>query len=242
MSHFTKWIYIRASRRRINMVLRILSAISAAYISLRLAGISAHLSGASGFPPQVPSLLAGYDNGILYALNPCAFLSRCQQRCGPVYRVSLGSWRLIVISSGDAIASVYSASAQSLRNDIMHREMFYVVAGVKSNYAYLHGVMIRELYPLVDKCLSPRFLGQTTQRANITDATHQRATLQCDKPRPSRECLPGRHLQRLSDSQQKCTVPFRKNVAMALAVLCSTTATTEVSQWLFTARGGYRLR
>ena len=45
----------------------------------------------------------------------------------------------------------------------MHREMFYVVSGVKSNYAYLHEVMIRDLYPLVDKCLSPRSLGHTTQ-------------------------------------------------------------------------------
>ena len=45
----------------------------------------------------------------------------------------------------------------------MHREMFYVVAGVKTNYAHLHQVMIRELYPLVDKSLSPRSLGQTTQ-------------------------------------------------------------------------------
>ena len=45
----------------------------------------------------------------------------------------------------------------------MHREMFYVVAGVKANYVHLHGVMIRELYPLVDKSLSPRSLGQTTR-------------------------------------------------------------------------------
>lgn len=45
----------------------------------------------------------------------------------------------------------------------MHREMFYVVAGVKGNYTYLHEVMIRDLYPLVDRSLSPRSLGQTTQ-------------------------------------------------------------------------------
>ena len=32
----------------------------------------------SCFPPQVASSLAGYDNGLQYALNPCAFLSRCQ--------------------------------------------------------------------------------------------------------------------------------------------------------------------
>ena len=28
--------------------------------------------------PQVPSFLGGYDNGLLYALNPRAFLARCQ--------------------------------------------------------------------------------------------------------------------------------------------------------------------
>ena len=45
----------------------------------------------------------------------------------------------------------------------MQREIFYVVAGVKANYAHLHEVMIHELYPLVDKSLSPCTLGQTTQ-------------------------------------------------------------------------------
>ena len=45
----------------------------------------------------------------------------------------------------------------------MHREMFYVVSGVKNNYIHLHEVMIRALYPLVDKTLSPHSLGQTTQ-------------------------------------------------------------------------------
>lgn len=77
--------------------------------------------------------------------------------------MSLGSWQLIVISSGDAISSVFSTSSQLLRNDIMHREMFYVVSGVKNNYIHLHEVMIRALYPLVDKTLSPHSLGQTTQ-------------------------------------------------------------------------------
>jgi len=60
------------------MILLILSATSAAYIFLRVTGISTYLFGVSSFPPQVPSVLAGYDNGLLYALNPCAFLSRCQ--------------------------------------------------------------------------------------------------------------------------------------------------------------------
>ncbi|KAF8134336.1 cytochrome P450, partial [Boletus edulis] len=127
------------------------------------ANIYSYFFDASSFPPQVPSLLAGYDNGLLYALNPCAFLSRCQQQYGPVYRVSLGSWRLVIVSSGEIISSVFSASSQLLRNDIMHREMFYVVAGVKTNYVHLHEVMIRDLYPLVDRSLSLRSLGQTTQ-------------------------------------------------------------------------------
>ena len=52
----------------------------AAYVLL--AGIAASIYSyflrVPKFPPQVPSLLAGYDNGLLYALNPCAFLSRCQ--------------------------------------------------------------------------------------------------------------------------------------------------------------------
>lgn len=54
----------------------------------------------------------------------------------------------------------------------MHREMFYVVAGVKANYTYLHEVMIRELYPLVDRCLSPRSLGQTTQAFGLILLSH----------------------------------------------------------------------
>ncbi|KAF8554768.1 cytochrome P450 [Imleria badia] len=136
-------------------------------ILLKLADITANICSyffhVSGSLPQVPTLFGGYDNGLLYALNPCGFLSKCQQRYGPVYRVSLGSWRLIIVSSGDAISSVFTASSQLLRNDVMHPEMAYVVAGVKANYTHLHGVMIRELYPLVDRCLSPRSLGQTTQ-------------------------------------------------------------------------------
>ncbi|KAF8433485.1 cytochrome P450 [Boletus edulis BED1] len=111
---------------------------------------------ASSFPPQVRSLLAGYDNGLLYVLNPRAFLSRCQQQCGPIYRVSLGSWRLVIVSSGDVMSSIFSASSQLLRHDPVHQ-------GVKTNYAYLYEIMIRDLYPLVDRCFSPRSLGQTTQ-------------------------------------------------------------------------------
>ncbi|KAG6375634.1 cytochrome P450 [Boletus reticuloceps] len=138
-----------------------------AYILRKLADIIAHIYSyffdASRFPPQVPSLLAGYDNGLLYVLNPYAFLSRCRQQCGSIYRVSLGSRRLVIISSGDDISSVFSASSQLLPLDALHREMYYIVAGVKTNYAYVHEVMIRDLYPLVDRCLSPRSLGQTTQ-------------------------------------------------------------------------------
>ncbi|KAG6375640.1 cytochrome P450 [Boletus reticuloceps] len=138
-----------------------------AYILRKLADIIAHIYSyffdASSFPPQVPSLLAGYDNGLLCALNPCAFLSRCRQQCGPIYRVSLGSMRLVIVSSGDAISSVFLASSQLLCLDPLHREVLYIVAGVKTNYAYLHEVMIRDLYPLIDRCLSPRSLGQTTQ-------------------------------------------------------------------------------
>lgn len=86
-----------------------------------------------------------------------------RKRYGPVYRVSLGYWRFKVVSSGDAISSVLLASPELLRNDVIHREMFYVIAGVRTNFAHLHQVMIRELFPLVDKTLSPRSLGQTTQ-------------------------------------------------------------------------------
>ncbi|KAH0828125.1 cytochrome P450 [Lanmaoa asiatica] len=147
------------------MYLLILSAVATAlYIFLRFTGIRhKYFDDLSSFPPQVPSLLGGYDNGLLYVLNPCAFLSRCQQRCGPVYRMSFGSWRLTVVSSSDAISSAFSVSPQLLRNDIVHQEMFYVIAGVGTNYTHLHEVMIRELFPLLDKCLSPRSLGQTTQ-------------------------------------------------------------------------------
>ncbi|KIJ18467.1 hypothetical protein PAXINDRAFT_167068, partial [Paxillus involutus ATCC 200175] len=41
--------------------------------------------------------------------------------------------------------------------------MFHVVAGVRTNYARLHDIMIHKLFPLVDKSLSRRSLGQTTQ-------------------------------------------------------------------------------
>ncbi|KAG8214196.1 cytochrome P450 [Butyriboletus roseoflavus] len=166
MSYLTKWIYSNTSCTKIDMYPLVLS-VAAAYVFIRLAGISTHFFDRSRSPSYVPSLLAGYDNGLLYALNPCAFLSRCQKRYGPVYRVSLGSWRLTVVSSGNAISSVYLTPTQLLRNDIMHREMFYVVAGIKANYAYLHQVMVRDLYPLVDRSLSPRSLGQTTQAFSL---------------------------------------------------------------------------
>ncbi|KAF8131632.1 cytochrome P450 [Boletus edulis] len=140
--------------------------LAGSYILRKLADITANIYSyffdASSFPPQVPSLLAGY-NGLLFVLNPCAFLSRCQQQCGPIYRVSLGSLRLVVVSSGDVMSSVFSASSQLLRHDPAHQEVFYVVAGVKTNYAYLYEIMVRDLYPLVDRAFSPRSLGQTTQ-------------------------------------------------------------------------------
>ncbi|KIK78467.1 hypothetical protein PAXRUDRAFT_834543 [Paxillus rubicundulus Ve08.2h10] len=41
--------------------------------------------------------------------------------------------------------------------------MFRVVAGVRTNYARLHDIMIHKLFPLVDKLLSRRSLGQITQ-------------------------------------------------------------------------------
>ena len=132
------------------------------------------------FPPQVPSFLGGYDNGLLYALNPRVFLARCQyvtdcsaihclmqvpltrQRYGPIYRVWIGNWRFKVVSSGDAISSVLLAPPELLRNDTMHQEVFHVVAGVKINSAHLHDFMVHELFPLVDKAFSLRSLGQTT--------------------------------------------------------------------------------
>jgi hypothetical protein len=43
-----------------------------------IAYICSYFSYAPGLSPHVPSLLAGYDNGLLYVLNPCDFLSRCQ--------------------------------------------------------------------------------------------------------------------------------------------------------------------
>ncbi|KAF8451152.1 hypothetical protein L210DRAFT_3640229 [Boletus edulis BED1] len=56
--------------------------LAGAYILRKLADIIVNIYSyfvdASSFPPQVPSLLAGYDNGLLYMLNPCAFLSRCR--------------------------------------------------------------------------------------------------------------------------------------------------------------------
>lgn len=55
-------------------------ALIVAYIFSKLAIITANIR-SSFFDvslPGVPSLLAGYDNGLLYALNPCAFLARCQ--------------------------------------------------------------------------------------------------------------------------------------------------------------------
>ena len=54
--------------------------LAAASIFLILAGITASIPSYffNVFLPQVPSLFGGYDNGLLYALNPCAFLSRCQ--------------------------------------------------------------------------------------------------------------------------------------------------------------------
>lgn len=54
----------------------------ASYIFPKFTGIIANICSyffyAPSFSTHVPSLLAGYDNGLLYALNPCGFLSRCQ--------------------------------------------------------------------------------------------------------------------------------------------------------------------
>ena len=85
-----------------------------------------------------------------------------RKRYGPVYRVSLGFWQFKVASFGDVISSVLAASPELLCNDITHRETFYVVSGARASFSRLHKVMIRELFPLVDKTLSPRPLGQTT--------------------------------------------------------------------------------
>lgn len=56
--------------------------IAVSYILFKLADITANICSyffdAPSSSPRVPSLIAGYDNGLLYALNPCAFLSRCQ--------------------------------------------------------------------------------------------------------------------------------------------------------------------
>lgn len=60
-----------------DLLILFVAAAAAAYILLWLACIRTVFD-ASRFPPRVPSLLAGYDNGLLYVLNPCAFLSRCQ--------------------------------------------------------------------------------------------------------------------------------------------------------------------
>ena len=59
-----------------------------------------------------------------------------------------------------------------LYNDIMHTEMFYVVAGVRANYVHLHQVMIHNLYLLVNKSLSPHSLGQTTQPFGLMLLSH----------------------------------------------------------------------
>lgn len=77
------------------MFLLILSAVLATYIFLRLTSVRTYFRDVSRFPPQVPSLLAGYDSGLHYALNPCGFLSRCQyvsdNLTGYRYKHKLGS-------------------------------------------------------------------------------------------------------------------------------------------------------
>ncbi|KAF8840855.1 cytochrome P450 [Paxillus ammoniavirescens] len=84
-------------------------------------------------------------------------------RYGPAFKVLLGGWEIVVVSSGDAISFIFSACPGLLRNDLMHHEMFHVVAGVRTNYVRLHDIMIHKLFPLVDKGLSRRSLGQTAQ-------------------------------------------------------------------------------
>ncbi|KAF9227066.1 cytochrome P450 [Gyrodon lividus] len=134
------------------------------YIFTTLANICFPPSSPSiNFPPRVPSLLPWLGSALWYAVNPCNFLARCQQRYGSVFKVLLGGRDIVVVSSGDAISSIFSAGPRVLRNDLMHYEMFYVVTGLRTRYAMLHEIMIHRLFPLVEKSLSRRSLGQTIQ-------------------------------------------------------------------------------
>ncbi|KIJ60053.1 hypothetical protein HYDPIDRAFT_170464 [Hydnomerulius pinastri MD-312] len=114
------------------------------------------------FPPHIPSALPYIGSALSYLLAPTAFLASCQQRYGATYTFLMGGRNFVVVSSTGAISSVFNANSRTLCNDLMHHQMLEVVAGVKKNQEWLHQIMMK-LFPLVDKSLSRRSLGQITE-------------------------------------------------------------------------------
>ena len=137
--------------------------------------------------------------------------------------------------------------------------MLYAVAGVKFNFTHLHEVTIRGIFPLLDKTLTQHSLGQITQAfglillSQIKDFTRDHTgpislTELTNEPLFTAatsfffgSAFPT-DIYRLPDPQQKCALSFLRNVAVALAVLRSTDAATEVLPGLFAAMGGHRYR
>ncbi|KIJ60041.1 hypothetical protein HYDPIDRAFT_117732 [Hydnomerulius pinastri MD-312] len=114
------------------------------------------------FPPHVPNAMSYLGSALSHLLAPTEFLASCQKRYGTTYTFLMGGRSLVVVSSAGAISSVFNAASQTLCNDLMHHQMLEVVAGVSKYQERLHQAMIK-LFPLVDKSLSRRFLGQITE-------------------------------------------------------------------------------
>ncbi|KAF9235447.1 cytochrome P450, partial [Melanogaster broomeanus] len=85
------------------------------------------------------------------------------QRYGPAFMVLLGGQEVLVVSSADAHSSIFMADHRSLMNDVMHHTILSMLGGVRTNHASLNKILTHGIYPLVDRSLSRRSLGQTIQ-------------------------------------------------------------------------------
>ncbi|KAF9240648.1 hypothetical protein BU15DRAFT_73878 [Melanogaster broomeanus] len=84
-------------------------------------------------------------------------------RFSPVFKMWLGGWEFVVVSSADATSSVFLADHRSATSNVMHHIIFSAIGSVRTNHVSLSKIMTHRVYPLVDRSLSWRSLGQTIQ-------------------------------------------------------------------------------
>ncbi|KAG6330989.1 hypothetical protein ID866_8101 [Astraeus odoratus] len=128
------------------------------------------------YPPRVHSIVPWIGSALSYISSPSEFLEGCQARYGSVYKFLVGGQNIVVVSSQAALSSIYSVDTHALGSHVTHNQIFQAVTGRKGNMDNVHHTMVNLIFPLVDRYLSRRALGELTQP--LAQALHDRV-IQC---------------------------------------------------------------